>query len=65
MVKSFLPCHFIKIKILEEKKLGGEASEILSDYTKETLTSNELSSKSMTLCADNRNCNFNGSPSGS
>lgn len=50
----------ISVKLLEFKNLGGENSELVSDYVLNVLYDNNLAKKVVGFCADNTNMNFGG-----
>lgn len=60
LIRYFLPCEGVKVKVLEFREQPGETSDIIVDYLKEVLSCNDLNKKIVAFCGDNTNCNFGG-----
>lgn len=60
LIRYFLPYEGVKVKVLEFREQPGETSDIIVDYIKEVLSSNDLNKKIVAFCGDNTNCNFGG-----
>jgi len=45
LIRYFLPCEGVKVKILEFREQPGETSDIVVNYLKEVLSCNELNKK--------------------
>ncbi|CAB3256295.1 unnamed protein product [Arctia plantaginis] len=60
LIRYFLPCEGVKVKVLEFREQPGETSDIIVNYLKEVLSFNDLNKKIVAFCGDNTNCNFGG-----
>ncbi|CAB3228848.1 unnamed protein product [Arctia plantaginis] len=60
LIRYFLLCEGVKVKVLEFREQPGETSDIIVNYLKEVLSFNDLNKKIVAFCGDNTNCNFGG-----
>jgi hypothetical protein len=60
LVRYFEPSKGVQVTLLELKSLPGERAETVSEFLTNCLSSVNARDKTVSICADNTNCNFGG-----